>query len=173
MADSIEDVIWRIDNEAAQFIDEKGMVYLRYLRDRLTPSAPLPEAGEDVPFPELPPCISRLKINNAPLFDAFQMHQYAMTYADAIQSARNGGEGDGPGCNAERHEDMSPTGRLRLFAQDDGDMGVMVIEDDGTSATVEFCASGGRSPRTLQALRDLSRAMRDDAAQRAKGEGHE
>lgn len=31
----VDDVIWRIDNEASQFIDDKGMIYLRYLRDLL------------------------------------------------------------------------------------------------------------------------------------------
>jgi len=71
------------------------------------------------------------------------------------------------GCDAELQEDMG-CGRLRLTAQDDGDMCLLVIEDidqgTGQSAGVEFCASGGKSPKTLQALRDLSRAMREDAA---------
>lgn len=34
------DVLWRTDNEADQFIDEKGMVYLRYLRDLLAAASP-------------------------------------------------------------------------------------------------------------------------------------
>lgn len=66
------------------------------------------------------------------------------------------------GVDAERREDMSARGRLRLHAQEDGDMCLMVIEDDGTSAGIEFCSSGGHSPRTLQALRALSRAMAAD-----------
>jgi hypothetical protein len=68
-----------------------------------------------------------------------------------------------PGVDAQRVEDMSSRGRLRLTAQEDGDMCILVIEDDGTSAGVEFCASGGRSPHTLQALRNLSRAMQRDS----------
>lgn len=32
-------------------------------------------------MPPLPQCVSRLKLNDAPLFDAFQVHQYAVTYA--------------------------------------------------------------------------------------------
>jgi hypothetical protein len=67
------------------------------------------------------------------------------------------------GIDAERHEDMSRTGRLRLTAQEDGDMCILVIDESGESAGVEFCASGGRSPHTLQALRDLSHAMKRDA----------
>lgn len=67
------------------------------------------------------------------------------------------------GIDAERPEDMSATGRLRLTAQDDGDMCLLVIDESGESAGVEFCASGGRSPHTLQALRELSHAMKRDA----------
>lgn len=32
----VDDVVWRIDNEAEQFVSETGMPYLRYLRDLLT-----------------------------------------------------------------------------------------------------------------------------------------
>jgi hypothetical protein len=69
-----------------------------------------------------------------------------------------------PGVDARRTEDMSTTGWMRLVAHEDGDMGVVVTDADGRTADVEFCASGGHSPRTLQALRDLSRAMAEDAA---------
>ena len=71
------------------------------------------------------------------------------------------------GVNAERYEDMSVTGRIRLHAADDGDMHLLVIDADGSSAGVEFCNSGGHSPRTLQALRELSRAMAADNADKA------
>ncbi len=72
---------------------------------------------------------------------------------------------------AERFEDMSPRGRLRILQQDDGDMLVYVIEDpdsqkNGASAGVEFCTSGGKSPKTLAALRSLMLAMAEDNADR-------
>ena len=62
----------------------------------------------------------------------------------------------------ERYEDMSPLGRLRVFQQDDGDMIICAIADDGASESVEFCNSGGKSPRTLAALRALMNAMEED-----------
>ncbi|TXT24394.1 MAG: hypothetical protein FD131_4991 [Rhodocyclaceae bacterium] len=64
-----------------------------------------------------------------------------------------------------RKEDMSVSGRLRLLRQEDGDMCVSVIEDDGNQASVEFCApvsGGGKSPKTLAALRALALAMMED-----------
>lgn len=64
-----------------------------------------------------------------------------------------------------RKEDMSPNGRLRLFRQDDGDMCVAVIEDDGTMAAIEFCvpgSGGGKSPKTLAALQQLALAILED-----------
>lgn len=69
------------------------------------------------------------------------------------------------GVTTERLEDMSVRGRLKLYAEEDGDMCLMVVENDGTSAGIEFCASGGRSPRTLEAVRALSRAMEQDNAE--------
>jgi hypothetical protein len=70
----------------------------------------------------------------------------------------------------ERLEDMSPTGRLQLIQQDDGDVCIQVIEDDGNGeiesiACVEFCmpfTGGGQSPRTLVALKRLMKAMEED-----------
>lgn len=68
----------------------------------------------------------------------------------------------------DRKEDMSPDGVLRLFLQSDGDVIVQVVQvlDDfgnraerSKVASVEFCASGGRSKRTLRALRALAQAM--------------
>ena len=61
-----------------------------------------------------------------------------------------------------RPEDMSPRGRMTLIRGDDGDVGILLVEDDGTSADVEFCASGGHSPWTLQALYALQEAMEKD-----------
>lgn len=72
--------------------------------------------------------------------------------------------------SVERFEDMSPTGKLRLIEQDDGDMIVAIVPDveesnrNGrlpVSLSVEFCTfgGGGQSPRTLDALRDLMTAM--------------
>ncbi|RTL42961.1 MAG: hypothetical protein EKK53_11200 [Burkholderiales bacterium] len=72
---------------------------------------------------------------------------------------------------AERFEDMSQRGRLRVIQQDDGDMIVYVIEDPnspngGASAGVEFCTSGGKSPKTRAALLALMVAMGEENAER-------
>ena len=76
-----------------------------------------------------------------------------------------------PMKEAERFEDMSQRGRLRVLQQDDGDMLITVIEDPNSSrggemAGVEFCTSGGKSPKTLAALRALMLAMAEDNADR-------
>lgn len=73
---------------------------------------------------------------------------------------------------AERFEDMSQRGRIRLIEQTDGDVCVAVIEDPnsegrGCMACIEFCspyAGGGKSPRTLEALKVLMQAIADDNA---------
>lgn len=70
----------------------------------------------------------------------------------------------------ERLEDMSVRGRLRLIEQDDGDIIVAVQSMDNNGFlqpgdSVEFCAlfsGGGGSPKTLDALRALMEAMRQD-----------
>ena len=69
----------------------------------------------------------------------------------------------------ERLEDMSPRGKLKLLEQRDGDVIVCVVEDinaegpcAGLPASVEFCVSGGKSPRTIVALRALMVAMAED-----------
>ena len=72
---------------------------------------------------------------------------------------------------AERFEDMGQRGRLRVLQQDDGDMLVAVVEDPegdhgGIMVGVEFCTSGGKSPKTLEALRNLMQAMAEDNADR-------
>jgi hypothetical protein len=70
-----------------------------------------------------------------------------------------------------RKEDMSANNWLSVTIQDDGDMivGMFAEENMGTGGTsfpsVEFCsisAGGGRSPRTLKALRELFYAIRLD-----------
>lgn len=65
---------------------------------------------------------------------------------------------------AERLEDMSPTGALRLHMASDGDI-VVVCEAEGRTSRVEFCncgPGGGKSPRTHKALAALYEAMKAD-----------
>ena len=64
--------------------------------------------------------------------------------------------------HAKRREDMSPTGFLELFRQDDGDIVVKVWGEGFNGNSVEFCTSGGHSPKTLAALRQLMQAMAED-----------
>lgn len=76
----------------------------------------------------------------------------------------------------ERLEDMSIKGRLRLYLQEDGDIIIAVHEQTsdglvGCGESVEFCTSGGKSPRTLAALRMLAEAMRQDNAERPLSRG--
>lgn len=69
-----------------------------------------------------------------------------------------------------RLEDMSPDGRLLLHVQRDGDIVLSIIpaaESRDAWPSVEFCTSGGKSPRTLHALRALWLAMREDNADRS------
>lgn len=71
----------------------------------------------------------------------------------------------------QRLEDMSPGGFLQVTFQGDGDVIVQVNEDrdepiariDGV-ACVEFCtlAGGGKSKRTIKALRELALAIWQD-----------
>ena len=66
----------------------------------------------------------------------------------------------------ERREDMG-SGRLRLILDEDSDVCVAVISDEGDMADVEFCvpfSGGGRSPKVRQALLGLCRAIRDENA---------
>ena len=65
---------------------------------------------------------------------------------------------------ARRTEDMSSTGSLELMVCDDGDVIVTVRDEDekGFGQSVEFCNSGGHSPRTLKALHALAAAMDAD-----------
>lgn len=70
----------------------------------------------------------------------------------------------------ERYEDMSQTGRLQVFIEDDGDVILTIIpsiEDSKSQLTlsVQFCtlsAGGGKSPNVRQALLDLARAIEED-----------
>ena len=64
-----------------------------------------------------------------------------------------------------RFEDMSPTGRLEVLRQCDGDVIVSVITGDGEMAHVEFTSpisGGGNSERTWKALVALYEAMKAD-----------
>jgi len=69
-----------------------------------------------------------------------------------------------PGRTQTRLEDMSPNGKLTLHQQDDGDVVVTVMDENGRTVAVEFCMSGGRSPRTLAGLFALLCAMAEDNA---------
>jgi len=76
----------------------------------------------------------------------------------------------------ERYEDMSPTGRLRLIRQQDGD--IIVAIEPTTDArpferNVEFCtrSGGGQSMHTLRALIDLFKAMERDNIEREQYRG--
>lgn len=70
-----------------------------------------------------------------------------------------------------RKEEMSATGCLTLFRQEDGDIILTAMDGEGNSATVEFCSlymGGGKSPRTREALLDLMLAIIEDKRQRPK-----
>ncbi len=74
------------------------------------------------------------------------------------------------GRNISRKEDMSPRGYLQLYMEHDSDIIVTVSEDDEDMdrsgfATVQFCtySGGGKSQRTLAALRQLAEAMALDS----------
>ena len=70
--------------------------------------------------------------------------------------------------SVSRYEDMSRLGQLQIMQQEDGDMIVAIALDQTTSRgypSVEFCASGGQSPRTRAALRALMQAMQQDEAE--------
>lgn len=67
-----------------------------------------------------------------------------------------------------RKEDMSPNGRLRLFKEEDGDICVAVIDNEGQMTDIQFCVpglGGGKSGRTLAALNALALAMLADNAE--------
>jgi hypothetical protein len=68
-----------------------------------------------------------------------------------------------------RRDDMSNCAKLVVHRQPDGDMLVTVIDERGHIAGVEFCSvgmGGGRSPKTLEALRALQHAMAEDYRRR-------
>lgn len=74
--------------------------------------------------------------------------------------------------SVERRDDMSPHDKLILHQQEDGDVIVGMFIDPNNSdfrptcfPSVEFTfpgAGGGRSPRTLRALKDLITAIELD-----------
>lgn len=70
---------------------------------------------------------------------------------------------------ATRYSDMNPDDRLRIMQQEDGDMIVSIVTLPkepyiNSTMAVEFCtrAGGGRSPKTLLALKALMEAMKED-----------
>ena len=78
------------------------------------------------------------------------------------------------GTTIERLGDMHPTRGIQVHKQTDGDV-ILSITEEGmvvenfrseSRAVVEFCVSGSRSPRTLQALHDLFDAIELDNRER-------
>lgn len=70
-----------------------------------------------------------------------------------------------------RFEDMSPTGRLEVLIQPDGDVIVSIVQDDLQMAQAEFTtpmSGGGQSERTWKALREIYKAMQEDNRERAQ-----
>lgn len=67
--------------------------------------------------------------------------EMAREYAK-LQEARIRGPKMPVGEFVARKEDMSQEGRLRLFKEQDGDICVSVIEDDGNMAGIQFCTVG-------------------------------
>jgi hypothetical protein len=85
-----------------------------------------------------------------------------------------------PDIRVRRKEDMSPNGMLELFLDNDNnDIHITVFEDDGngtleTMASIEFCcfgAGGGQSPHTMNALRELAKAIELDNKERPNRDG--
>lgn len=81
-----------------------------------------------------------------------------------------------------RKEDMSPTGMLEVFLDNDNnDIHITVFEDDGNGtidnmSSVEFCcvgSGGGQSPHTMNALRELAKAIELDNKERPFRSGNE
>lgn len=74
-----------------------------------------------------------------------------------------------------RKEDMSSSGRLLLLLAEDGDICVKIVEPSGHDAGVEFClpgSGGGKSPRTLAALRNLMLAIMEDNEEEPRFAAH-
>ncbi len=71
-------------------------------------------------------------------------------------------------AEVERREDMSPTGKLMLMRQPDGDVVISVLAENREGllerASVEFCTivGGGKSSETFKALLTLMEAMEKD-----------
>lgn len=66
----------------------------------------------------------------------------------------------------DRIGDMDSDDRISIMREEDGDMIANVTSGNG-SATVQFCTvgqGGGKSPRTLQALMNLAKAIEEDNA---------
>ena len=64
-----------------------------------------------------------------------------------------------------RRGDMSPTEHIKMYWQEDGDVCLMVVNERGESADMEFCVpgtGGGKSPRTHEALLNLMAAIEKD-----------
>lgn len=70
-----------------------------------------------------------------------------------------------PGVSYQRYEDMSPTGRLAVMIEEDGDVIVTVIPDskafNSFTKSAQFCTfiGGGRSPAVREAILKLAQAI--------------
>lgn len=79
--------------------------------------------------------------------------------------------------SVKRNEDMSRNGKLVVIQQEYGDMIVAIHPDPDADFmarfSVEFCvvgSGGGRSPKTIKALRSLMIAMEEDNQDRPIGD---
>lgn len=100
-------------------------------------------------------------------------HSDIFAMAQAIKDAADEPSGFKikPDVFISRKEDMSPKGYLQLYMENDSDIIVLVHSGDSdesdpaTYAHVQFCtyAGGGKSQRTLAALRLLAEAMALDS----------
>lgn len=64
-----------------------------------------------------------------------------------------------------RKEDMSQEGELQLYFDSENNDIHLTVFTDRKSASVEFCCTGlggGKSPETMQALRNLAEAIKKD-----------
>lgn len=68
--------------------------------------------------------------------------------------------------------DMREGKALQLFVEDDGDVIVSIIPEDGVySKGAQFCLSGSQSKRTTMALHELFEAMKEDEQRQPQGVG--
>lgn len=72
-------------------------------------------------------------------------------------------------AQVERYEDMTPTGKLTMIRQQDGDVILVAMGEDFQQVALEFCTpmtGGGSSEHTHKALCALMVAMEKDNVER-------